>query len=579
MIGLIAVLRLMRPWWSRLGVAVLAGIGAAAFSVVLTGTAGWLIVTAAGGVPVLTLMVSIVIVRACGLGRAVLRYGERLASHDAVLRAFATIRTRVVREVAERLGTGRQRLEDTEALSRTTGDVDDLQDAVVRGLVPWLASAVASSVVVAATLVILPAAGWTMLLVVVVGVVGVPALMYRGEERREDRGVRIRGDRDRTVAEMLGGMDDLVATGRVPRAVQDVAIHDAQLTRFSRARTLSAGIRASLALALTGAGTVAVVLIGLPAVRAGRLDPALFAVIVLLPLALGDAVRSAMDSSTALARTSAASRRVTQLLTSRTPVRSAPPARSPGGASVLRLEGVSARWPGSSVDALVDVDLELRSGERVAVVGPSGSGKSTLAAVLLGFLAPRTGRILLDGVEVARMPASSWVPAEAHLFDSTIERNLRLGAEAATDGAIDAAARAAHLAPWLRTLPQGLRTRVGPAGSQVSGGQRQRLAVARALAALHADPTHPKFLLVADEPSAHLDAVSADVVTWSLLVTDPTRATVLITHRLQDLALVDRVLTLHDGTVRERPSGRPPTARPVRSEQLADSGPRTPARR
>ncbi|WP_353651334.1 hypothetical protein ABLG96_10855 [Nakamurella sp. A5-74] len=104
------------------------------------------------------------------------------------------------------------------------------------------------------------------------------------------------GDRDRTVAEMLGGMDDLVATGRVPRAVQDVAIHDAQLTRISRARALSAGIRASLALALTGAGSVAVVLIGFPAVRAGRLDPALFAVIVLLPLALGDAVRSVCSS-------------------------------------------------------------------------------------------------------------------------------------------------------------------------------------------------------------------------------------------------------------------------------------------
>ena len=185
---------------------------------------------------------------------------------------------------------------------------------------------------------------------------------------------------------------------------------------------------------------------------------------------------------------------------------------------MLRLEGVSARWPGSSVDALVDVDLELRSGERVAVVGPSGA-------------------------------------------------------------AIEAAACATDLLPWLRTLPQGLRTRVGPAGSQVSGGQRQRLAVARALAAVDANPDHPKFLLVADEPSAHLDAASADIVTRSLLVVDRRRATVLITHRRQDLALVDRVLTVDDGRVREHPGARPPTARPVRSEQLTDSGPRTPARR
>lgn len=551
MIALLDVLRLLRPWWSRLGVAVGAGVGAAAFSVVLTGTAGWLIVTAAGGVPVLTLMVAIVVVRACGFGRAVLRYVERLASHDAVLRSFGTIRSRLVRELGERLGTGRQRLEDADALSRTTADVDDLQDAVVRGLLPWLASAVASSVVVVATLVILPAAGWAVLGIVVIGVVLAPALLFGSEAGREELMVRTRGDRDRTVAEILRGMDDLVATGRVPRAVQDVATHDAHLTTISRGRALAAGIRASLAVLLAGSGSVAVIMVGIPAVRSGTLAPALFAVVVLLPLALGDALRSAVDSATALARTAAASRRVLGLMTPFPMPVASPVVASPRRPAVLLLEGVSVRWPGAPVDALVDVDLQLTAGERVAVVGPSGAGKSTLAALLLGFLVPRTGRILLDGVEVSEMPGSSWVPADAHLFDSTVERNLRLGAPAATDEMIDAAARTANLNGWITTLPQGLATRVGPAGGLMSGGQRQRVAVARALLALDADPGRPAFLLVADEPSAHLDAISADIVTHSLLTPDPDRVTVLITHRRQDLAMVDRVLTVSGGQVRE----------------------------
>lgn len=542
----------MRPWWPRLSLAVVAGVGAATFAVALAGTAAWLIVTAAGGVPVFTLMVAIVVVRTCGIGRAVLRYVERLASHDAVLRMFATIRTKVLLGVADRLRSGRRPLTDADALVRTTADVDDLQGAVIRGLLPWLASALASSAVVAASVVILPKAGWPLLGLLTFGIVVVPALMYRAEGRREDRAVAVRGDRDRLVAEMLDGMDDLVATGRSPDAVEDVSALDAELAALTRTRAVAGGARAALAVGLTGAGSVIAVMVGLPAVRTGNLDPVLFAVTVLLPLALGDAVRSALDSSTALARTSAASRRILELLA---PIPVTAPAVAPAGPQgrprVLRLEGVSVRWPGTSVDALTNVDLQLAAGERVAVVGPSGAGKSTLAAVLLGLLPLRTGRITVDGVVVSGPPSAAWVPAQAHLFDSTIDRNIRLGAATAADAIIESASATADLADWLESLPLGSKTRVGPGGRQVSGGQRQRVAVARALAALDADAEHSRFLLVADEPSAHLDATSADAVTQSLLTEDRSRVTVLITHRRKDLAQVDRVLTVEGGTVRE----------------------------
>jgi ABC-type multidrug transport system fused ATPase/permease subunit len=189
----------------------------------------------------------------------------------------------------------------------------------------------------------------------------------------------------------------------------------------------------------------------------------------------------------------------------------------------------------------------------VAVVGPSGAGKSTLAGVLLRFLDYREGSVTLDGVELGDLQGDQCrtvvglVSQDAHVFDSTLEENLRLARRQASDEQLYAALAAARLLEWTEQLPAGLSTEVGERGARMSGGQRQRLAIARALLA-----GFP--LLILDEPGEHLDAPTADAIVADVLANSDETATLLITHRLAGLEEADEVLVLDRGRVAERGS-------------------------
>jgi ABC-type transport system involved in cytochrome bd biosynthesis fused ATPase/permease subunit len=180
------------------------------------------------------------------------------------------------------------------------------------------------------------------------------------------------------------------------------------------------------------------------------------------------------------------------------------------------------------------------------VAGESGSGKSTLLAVLLGFLTPTTGRITLDGVDVAELDPDqvrtrfSWCDQSAHLFDSTVLENVRLARPDADAAQVEAALREAGAGGWLDGLPQGLDTAVGEHGRAVSGGERQRIALARAILA-------DRPVLLADEPAAHLDGATAESVTARIMRPDPGRCVLLVSHRPQDEALADQVVRLAGG--------------------------------
>jgi ABC-type multidrug transport system fused ATPase/permease subunit len=184
-------------------------------------------------------------------------------------------------------------------------------------------------------------------------------------------------------------------------------------------------------------------------------------------------------------------------------------------------------------------------------VGPSGAGKSTLAWALLRFVEPSAGRVSWDGVDATAMTGDDvrrlvgLLGQDAHVFDSTIEENLRLARREAGDDALREALERARLAGWVDTLPEGLATRVGEHGARLSGGQRQRLALARLLLA-----DFP--VVVLDEPGEHLDTATADALLADLLAATSGRTTVVISHRLTGLEGVDEIVVLDHGAVVER---------------------------
>ena len=211
----------------------------------------------------------------------------------------------------------------------------------------------------------------------------------------------------------------------------------------------------------------------------------------------------------------------------------------------LSLQDAAARWPGMDHPVFTDLNMNARAGSWTAVTGPSGSGKSTVLATVLGFLPLESGRVLASGevLEGEQLRGyAAWCPQAAHIFESTLEGNLMLARDRSdrpSEEELIEVLRRVGLGEWFDALPQGLRTPVGAGGSFLSGGQRQRLAVARALLV-----NSPVLLL--DEPTAHLDAESARALMADLdsATRSSSVATVLVSHRPEDIACCDEVVRL-----------------------------------
>jgi ABC-type multidrug transport system fused ATPase/permease subunit len=245
-------------------------------------------------------------------------------------------------------------------------------------------------------------------------------------------------------------------------------------------------------------------------------------------------------------------RRVFAVADAPDPVPVTPPAAAlPAGPYHLRVEGVTARWDRVGPDVFSGLSLDLRPGRRVAVVGPSGCGKSTLAALLVRFADPSAGRITLNGTDLRHLAGDDvrrvvgLMSDDPYCFDTSVAENLRLARREASDDDLAAALRRAGLLAWVESLPDGLATAVGEHGARLSGGQRRRLALARALLA-------DTPILVLDEPTEHVDEATARAITDDLLDATTGRTVVLITHRTYGLDRVDEVVTMAGATA---PSG------------------------
>ncbi|MBA3624315.1 MAG: ATP-binding cassette domain-containing protein, partial [Methylibium sp.] len=217
----------------------------------------------------------------------------------------------------------------------------------------------------------------------------------------------------------------------------------------------------------------------------------------------------------------------------------------------VRFEDVSLRYPQAERDALHGVNLDIRPGETLALVGASGSGKTSLMALIPRFYVPDGGRVLLDGIDVRELRLAdlraniALVTQHTVLFNDTIAANIAYGAERqVSDVQIAQAAEAAHAMEFIRDLPQGLHTQVGENGARLSGGQRQRLAIARAL--LKDAP-----ILLLDEATSALDTESERAVQAAIENLKRGRTTIMIAHRLSTIVNAERIVVMDQGRIAE----------------------------
>jgi ATP-binding cassette subfamily C protein CydC len=541
------VLALAHPLRGRFALALGLGALALAAGSALMASSGYLISRAALRPDVLSLTIVIVGVRFFALARAVLRYLERLVSHDTAFRFLARARVAFFERLEPLVPGGLRGTRPGELLSGFVADVDALQHLLVRVVGPPVAALTVGAAAALTAALLVPEAGFVLTVALVLGAVLVPLLAARLARAAGQRRPRERAELTGGTVELLAGLPELVAFGVVDERLGRLEDADRRLRRSILREALAGGAGDGLVTAATGIAAAAVLAVAIPAVGAGRLDGVLLGLLALLTLASFEGVRALPLAAQHLAGTEAAAERLFAVADAEPPAHDPARPRPLAGPGVLRLEGARLRHDGGPW-LLDGADLELRPGRRVALVGPSGAGKTSLAHVLVRFRDLDGGRATLDGHDLREYAQDdvrrvvALAGQEAHLFATTIRENVRLARPGATDDEIAAALRRAGAGEWLDSLPDGLDTFVGDEGALVSGGQRQRVALARAFLS-------GARILVLDEPTAHLDQETTAAVLDDLLDASGDAGVLLITHSPLRLERFDEVLALGEGTL------------------------------
>ena len=430
-------------------------------------------------------------------------------------------------------------------LTRMVGDVDALQGLSIRGIGPPVAGLVVGAACVVATALLLPAAAVVLAAGLVVGGVAVPLLAARVAQRSARCQASARGELTAELVELLAGAPELVAYGREDETLARVRAADRELGRLAERDALVAGVADAASIAIAGLTTVSVLALAVAAHDAGTLDRVLVATLALLALVSFETVAPLPAAARELTGTLAAGRRVLELTAHEPAVRD--PER-PGGRPRDRPSPCHSR--ASPRDTRARRRRRSRAstfGSSPASASPSSAraapGRQRSRACSCGSSTRRKGASRSPAATSARsgrrtFAACSRSPARTRTCST--RRSARTSASRGRRRATRSCtmrSQEAHLAAWVATLPDGLDTLVGEDGRRLSGGQRQRLVVARALLA-----DAPVLLL--DEPTAHLDPLTAEALVRDVLDAADGKSVLLITHRPEGLDLVDRVVTL-----------------------------------
>ncbi|ARW18144.1 thiol reductant ABC exporter subunit CydC [Komagataeibacter europaeus] len=484
--------------------------------------------------------------RIFGGARVILRYTERLVTHDAMFRALADVRVWFFRNLARGAAAGLGFRRAGDLLSRLVSDVETLDGLYLRIIIPLLgACLVLPFLFIAINMVS------TVLAVVVAGLFACGAfvlpLIAAIMGRREGGLVNHASAQLRIgVLDMVGGLREIATFGAEGRMLAHVRDRDDALYRaqMKQARMLAMAGAASY---LCGQAAVVAVLAAALGLGLPRIAPLPAAAVLFLTVAAFETVGGLTRAGALAGSITRAAARVVAV--SEMPEHAPPEGTEPAPAGTdISFQHVSFRWSADRAPVLDDLNLNIPAGQRIAVLGPSGAGKSTLAALLLKAVAPQAGCITLGGRDIATIRDDdlrgriAWLSQATHLFADTIRANLLLGRPDASEADLWTALEQARVADVVRELPDGLDSWLGEGGASLSGGQGRRLALARVL--LSRAP-----ILILDEPATGLDARTEQEFLQTLNEVTHGRTVILIAHRLTGVENLDKVWHVSGGKV------------------------------
>ena len=494
--------------------------------------------------PVLTVMAGL------SLLKAALRYVEQFLGHLVAFKALELLRGQIFRSLiprSPRVGTTSR---SGDLLSRATKDVDRIEVFFAHTLAPAVSAVITPIVVLTAIgLKVSWPVALTVLPLVVLQLFIVPRLGSGASLEASRSASALRADLTQHVTDTIQGMSEVVGYGRGQERLDEMARIDAEITGASRPTGQWAAVRRGVNQLASLIAPIVVVMIGsmLPATGSGAGVPLLAAAAAAV-LRMTETVRGVEELAGALNASFASAERVWEVVNAPVEVRDGAQELTSGISHEVLWQDVSYSYPSTAAQAVRGVSLRARAGKWTCIVGASGSGKSTLAQLAVRFDEPTSGRILIDGQDVADLRALSlyqeigMVDQRVHLMRATIADNVRLAAPSASEAQVLRACRAACIDEDIEALEDGYDTLVGERGQSLSGGQRQRLALARALLARPG-------VLILDEFTSHLDPDLDERVRIGVRTYLPQATIIEITHRLQWSEQADHVVVMDAGTV------------------------------
>jgi ATP-binding cassette subfamily C protein CydC len=553
---ILRLLGFLKPYWKEVALSILIGTATICTGIGMMGTSAYLISMAALHPSIADLQVAIVGVRFFGISRGVFRYLERLVSHSVNLKVLTRLRVWFYENVEKRTPFGLQMDRGGELLNRVMADLEVLENFFVRVVSPIVVALIITTGMSFFIGGYFFEIGIILAIGMTVNGLVLPAASILLTRKRGDQLQRARADLSADMLEYFQGIEDLLAAGAESRWYEKLEEGSNRVGAHQRYYGFLTGLNDGLTLLVVNLTLLFVLLAAIPRVTGGQMSGVSLAVVSLLTIASFEATNNLPQAAQNLTASIASARRLFSIVAgsySKAGQKPLFPQSVLQNVHKIEISELEFAYSEEEEQVIHPLNLTIVKNKVTALVGPSGAGKSTLINLLLQFIHYDKGSIKVDGLELAEYEADSTrklfsvVSQNSFLFADSLRNNLLLACPEATDEQLISAVEAAEMREWFDTLPYGLDTWLGEQGARLSGGEVQRLAIARALL------QNAPFILL-DEPSGHLDTENEKKIMHTLFDLFKEKGVLLITHRLISLDRVDEIIFLSNGRVVERGS-------------------------
>lgn len=548
---IIRLLTLMKPYAGWMALGVLASCVTLFANITLMAVSGWFITSMAlaglAGVS-MNYFSPAAIIRAMSILRTVGRYLERLITHEATFRLLAEIRVWFYQQLEPLVPEVIENYRSGDLFSRIQADIENLDNFYIRVLIPFIVMILAVTFItwfVASYDLIMGLVIFIMLLIA--GMI-LPLMILKWSKPAAEKQIEQATELRTHTIDFVQAMPELMVTGAIDQQTDRIQQSSDQLITSQVQLNKYTGLSGASLLLITGLAMWFIILLAIPMVRSAELEPAKLAMLALFTHAAFEAVVPMPEALRLLNLVKKSARRLFELIDQPVQIKEPDKPLTKPDSFHWHLKKVSFTYPNQTSSALIDVDLDIKPGKKIAIIGSTGAGKSSLISLFYRHRQVQNGEVLLSDQPIASYASKdlqdwiSLVPQKPYLFNASIEDNLKLANPKATAEQIQKVLDIAQLQDLTQSQQDGLQSWVGETGLKLSGGQVKRLAIARAM-------LKPFELLILDEPTEGLDNQTSEQVMDNIFSNLNGKSLLMITHQLSGLDKFDEVIRIENGNI------------------------------